>query len=361
MASYAGAYGAGAASDELHRLLADKFTREKFAEEKRRTKSDEDAREKDRSDRSEYARQERVARMQREESERGERYEDRVERSRQFNSRMQQDTTNAQVRAKERADDRAWGLDDREARRKAQIEDREDRQAFEQRLMAARGSGEPERKQWLNRGGKVVYDVPRDGDTPQSTREQGRPVTSGDAGRVTDFDTSLADLGELAKNLPKGSTGLAATAGAAVPDFVTEFTGIGTVAKQKQAMIDRVKQVIGKALEGGVLRKEDEVKYAKILPTIGDPDDIVQAKLQGLEQAIGARRGVFLDNLNSAGFDTTRFSSGGQTATGNSAAGPAPGTRRVIQGQPAVWDGQGWVAEPTAPAGPPQGAGLLMR
>ena len=39
------------------------------------------------------------------------------------------------------------------------------------------------------------------------------------------------------------------------------LTGWGTDAKKKQALIDRVKQVIGKTLEGGVLRKEDEVKY----------------------------------------------------------------------------------------------------
>ena len=35
-------------------------------------------------------------------------------------------------------------------------------------------------------------------------------------------------------------------------------------ARQAQADIDRVRQRVGKALEGGVLRKEDEEKYKKI-------------------------------------------------------------------------------------------------
>jgi hypothetical protein len=35
--------------------------------------------------------------------------------------------------------------------------------------------------------------------------------------------------------------------------------------RKVQAEIDRVRQLVGKALEGGVLRKEDEEKYKKIL------------------------------------------------------------------------------------------------
>ncbi|HEX6038864.1 hypothetical protein, partial [Longimicrobium sp.] len=81
----------------------------------------------------------------------------------------------------------------------------------------------------------------------------------------------------------------------------------GSDAKQKQATIDRVKQVIGKALEEGVLRKEDEEKYKKILPTIGDPPDVAKAKMDGLWDAIQRRRQTQLDALSDAGYDTARF------------------------------------------------------
>lgn len=151
-----------------------------------------------------------------------------------------------------------------------------------------------------------------EGQRPANAREQGRPVTSGDAGRIADFDTSLNDLRTLGQTIPKGSTGTSAAFGASLPNFVTQATGVGVTAKQKQAVIDRVKQVIGKTLEGGVLRKEDEAKYEKILPTIGDVDSVVEAKLKGLEQAIRTRRQTTLDALSDAGYDTTKYTERGK-------------------------------------------------
>jgi hypothetical protein len=150
--------------------------------------------------------------------------------------------------------------------------------------------------------------VPRSqaaGKTPASSREQGRPVTSGDAGRITELDTSLDDLRVLRDSL--GTTGAGSKIGAMLPNVVTEVTGIGSDSKSRQGTIDRVKQVIGKALEGGVLRKEDEVKYEKILPTIGDPPDVAKAKLDGLEKALIQRRQRTLESLADAGYETSRF------------------------------------------------------
>ena len=50
--------------------------------------------------------------------------------------------------------------------------------------------------------------------------------------------------------------------------------------------IDRVRQSVGKALEGGVLRKEDEEKYKKILATITDTPDTAIYKIQSLRSTI---------------------------------------------------------------------------
>lgn len=160
--------------------------------------------------------------------------------------------------------------------------------------------------------------VPRSeaaGRKPASTRETGRQVTSGDAGDIAEFNTALDDVDTLRETLKgNAATGASAQVGAALPNAVTEFTGWGSDAKKKQAVIDRVKQVIGKALEGGVLRKEDETKYAKILPTIGDPPDVVDAKLAGLRSALAQRQQRKLDALESAGYDVSRF--GGKPAAG---------------------------------------------
>jgi len=52
------------------------------------------------------------------------------------------------------------------------------------------------------------------------------------------------------------------------------------VRKEKlKAEIDVVRQRVGKALEGGVLRKEDEVKYKVILATLGNDPDVALHKM----------------------------------------------------------------------------------
>jgi hypothetical protein len=141
------------------------------------------------------------------------------------------------------------------------------------------------------------------------TGRTGRPVTSGDANRIAELDTSLNDLATLAQEIGTGAgvTGTRARIGAALPNPITEWTGVGQVAKEKQAVIDRVKQVIGKALEGGVLRREDEYKYTKILPTIADTADTVRAKLVGLRGALQQRRTDLLSALADAGYDVDKF------------------------------------------------------
>lgn len=162
--------------------------------------------------------------------------------------------------------------------------------------------------------------VPRSeavGKAPANTREQGRQVTSGDAGDIAELNTALDDLATLKGELTgNGATGTSAQIGAALWTPITNLTGWGTEAKQKQAQIDRVKQVIGKALEGGVLRKEDEAKYEKILPTIKDSPELVRAKLNGLVAAIEKRHGRKLEALESAGYDVSRFTGAGAAMDG---------------------------------------------
>ncbi len=132
-----------------------------------------------------------------------------------------------------------------------------------------------------------------------------RVVTSSDANRLSDFDTSLDDIDVLSTVI--GETGTLAGIGAALPNVVTDLTGLGAKDKARNAVIARVKQVIGKALEGGVLRKEDEYKYQYILPTITDAETVARSKLDGLEAAIRLRKTTLLDSLEDAGYDVQKF------------------------------------------------------
>lgn len=199
----------------------------------------------------------------------------------------------------------------------------------------ASGGGE---RVWVTRNGQALY-VPKlavqAGDVPYAAGQQGRALPAGDASSVADFDTALDDVrvlrGVIAPKDAKGNptqtgvTGNAAWLRSRVPDFVTDRTGFGGPEKSRQATIDRVKQVIGKTLEGGVLRKEDEYKYTKILPTIADSPTVAAAKLDGLEKALVQRKQRSLDAYADAGFDTSKFAARGassQPPQGAPAAAP---------------------------------------
>jgi len=70
-------------------------------------------------------------------------------------------------------------------------------------------------------------------------------------------------------------------------DKIGPITGLAALnpyseARKIQADIDRIRQTVGKALEGGVLRKEDEEKYKKILATLTDTPSTAIYKIDAL-------------------------------------------------------------------------------
>jgi hypothetical protein len=98
---------------------------------------------------------------------------------------------------------------------------------------------------------------------------------------VNELQSGLRDISKLRESI-SGSQGI-------VDPIMGRIRGINpydTSAQNLQAQVDRVRQVVGKALEGGVLRKEDEAKYKKILPTLTDTKTTALEKLRDLELAI---------------------------------------------------------------------------
>jgi len=62
------------------------------------------------------------------------------------------------------------------------------------------------------------------------------------------------------------------------------------------------KQIIGKGLEGGVLRKEDESKYDAIIPKPGDTTEILRAKASQLDKLLDQKQRERIGGFSSAGF-----------------------------------------------------------
>ena len=190
---------------------------------------------------------------------------------------------------------------------------------------------------WVLRDGqpvRVAESQIQPGDLPyESAKAAVKKMPAGSAETLADLQTGLDDLQTLRTTLgEEGGTGIVSRAGAALPFGVTELTGWGADAKARQATIDRVKQVIGKALEGGVLRKEDEEKYKKILPIISDAPSVAKAKIDGLEAALAKKRQRSLESLSDAGYDTTAFEARQEQAP--PAAPPGAGGLGPTQARP---------------------------
>ena len=76
-----------------------------------------------------------------------------------------------------------------------------------------------------------------------------------------------------------------------------------TTAQDIQSQINSTKQIVGKFLEGGVLRKEDEAKYEKILPTLRDTPDVAAAKLTNVKNLVELKIASQQEVLEAAGYN----------------------------------------------------------
>jgi CHAD domain-containing protein len=106
---------------------------------------------------------------------------------------------------------------------------------------------------------------------PEQTNKEYSSVISGN---ISDFQSSLNELSNLSAAISsgKGSTD-------PIMGRLRSLNPYDTEQQTLQAMIDKTRQIVGKALEGGVLRKEDEEKYKKILPTTSDTKEVAMNKI----------------------------------------------------------------------------------
>jgi hypothetical protein len=106
-------------------------------------------------------------------------------------------------------------------------------------------------------------------------------------------------------------------------------------AQAVQSEINTARQVIGKFLEGGVLRKEDESKYEKILATLNDTDVSAMDKLTIVRKMIEDRQNANVSALKAQGYDVSGIDIGDIPAPGKTekvepgTAFAAPNTKTV--------------------------------
>ena len=131
---------------------------------------------------------------------------------------------------------------------------------------------------------------------------------------LLEINDGIKQMGGLAQEWTSGTTSegyvdqmFAPEFLVSLPDWVTRPTGIGTAAKKKEAVISMARQIIGKALEGGVLRPDDEIKFKRMLPALTDSDEIAQSKLGNVQDMLMQRYDDRLQLLKQSGYNVTGF------------------------------------------------------
>lgn len=174
--------------------------------------------------------------------------------------------------------------------------------------------------------------------------------------RLADFDVALSDLAGLEKRLREPGVG---SRQGPVAGRIASVNPWDTLGQDIQAEINGVKQTVGKGLEGGVLRKEDEEKYKKILPTLSDTPEVAAAKIANLQRRMTNARAIFgkrlsegktagvteeklLDSALRSELDTELAESGGGAGAGLPTS-PKKGDTFIFREGPGTFNGTEWV------------------
>lgn len=122
----------------------------------------------------------------------------------------------------------------------------------------------------------------------------GKPLSESAIVKMSESRSAIQSLRDLRDVLKSNEQYIGPVAGFAALNPYSE-------ARKAQADIDRVKQRVGKALEGGVLRKEDEEKYKKILATLNDTPTTAIYKVDQIIQNLENDLKTFEDEQKRAG------------------------------------------------------------
>lgn len=120
---------------------------------------------------------------------------------------------------------------------------------------------------------------------------------------LTDVQSSLSELNKLSSAIQSGNGEVSPIVGT-----LRSINPYDVDQKTLLAMIDKTRQIVGKALEGGVLRKEDEEKYRKILPTTSDTKEVALNKIAMIREQLQERMSNY-SGLVGAGSQTDDLTS----------------------------------------------------
>jgi hypothetical protein len=140
----------------------------------------------------------------------------------------------------------------------------------------------------------------------KNTKATGKQLPAGNLATLAETNTAVGLLPTLQASFDESKGVFGPVAGA------RGFNPYDEKAQKAKSTITLVKQIIGKGLEGGVLRKEDEKKYENILPKLTDTPKTVQDKINLLNTTLNQKYQTTVETFKAGGYDPL---SGQQTQT----------------------------------------------
>jgi hypothetical protein len=139
----------------------------------------------------------------------------------------------------------------------------------------------------------------------------GRPVQAADINKISDLDKSISELKDLGNKLStgQGMGGIARAENFLVPGGLAPYVPGAEAAKETAANIALARQVAGRAIHGGVMRKNDQEQAEQYMPKQDDPPQVVQAKLANILKLANDSKIGHIENLKRGGFDVSGFQS----------------------------------------------------
>lgn len=129
----------------------------------------------------------------------------------------------------------------------------------------------------------------------------GRPMQTSQAEALSDIKASMSQVQNMVTGLENPNTPTGPMA------YLRGMNMFDVEALGAKQLVAATKQLVGKALEGGVLRKEDEEKYAKILPREFDTLPVIRKKTEQLVQMLYSVYKGKVSAYKAAGYDVSGF------------------------------------------------------
>ena len=149
----------------------------------------------------------------------------------------------------------------------------------------------------------------------------GQKIPAEQVSKLADLQTAIQNVRQLQSNFNSNTSGMSGKV-ASVP-FVGEALASATATDAQKYTAARrvVKQLVGKALEGGILRPEDEKKYDQMFPEAGTWNAKAQVMFSTLLGTLQNSLGQHVQSLQQTGYNTGGVGAGASVA--------APETRSV--------------------------------